>query len=112
MNVTRKMTSKAKLSGRQIRYLLLIALVVLIVALLWFAPASKMDTAQRVVKEIRDYETAHNRLPDSLNEIRETEGKPVHYQKLDERSFKVWYQANADETEVYDSVSNTWFRQP
>ncbi len=106
------MTTKKGITNRQVRYLLVAALVVLIVALLWLAPGSRMDTAQRVVKEIRDYENAHNRLPDSLSEIKETEGKPVHYQKLDERSFKVWYQANADETEVYDSVSNTWFRQP
>jgi hypothetical protein len=111
MNATKKMTPKTKLSGRQIRYLLLAFAVIIVAVLWWFAPASKMDTAQRIVKEIRDYENAHNRLPDSLNEIRESEGKPVHYQKLDDRSFKVWYQANADENEVYDSVSNTWFRQ-
>jgi hypothetical protein len=78
---------------------------------LLFAPASKMDTARRVVKEIRDFQTAHNRLPDSLAEILEKDA-PIHYQKLDDRSFKVWYEANSDETEVYDSVTDTWFRQP
>jgi Sec-independent protein translocase protein TatA len=107
MNATTKMT----MTRTQVRWLLLATMVVLVIALLLFAPASKMDTAQRVVKEIRDFQTAHNRLPDSLAEIREKEAA-VHYQKLDDRSFKVWYEANSDETEVYDSVTDSWFRQP
>jgi hypothetical protein len=112
MNAATKMPSKMKLTRRQAGWLLLAAVVILVIAVLWFAPASKMETAQRVVKEIRAFQTAHNRLPDSLAEIRETEGKPVHYQKLDDRSFKLTYQADSDETEVYDSVTDTWFRQP
>ncbi|UWZ84922.1 hypothetical protein [Occallatibacter riparius] len=96
---------------RQVRLVLLVLAAIVLIAVFWFAPSSKMDTAQRIAREVHDFQYTHNRLPDSLTEIREKEGA-VHYQKLDERSFKVWYQANSDEKEVYDSLSNTWFRQP
>ena len=106
MNATKKM----KTSRNQLRWLLLAAIAILVVAALLFAPASKMDTARRVVQEIRKFQTAQNRLPDSLADIHEKDG-PVHYKKLDERSFKVWYETTTDESEVYDSVTDTWFRQ-
>jgi hypothetical protein len=111
MDATMKRTSKMKPTRRQVRWLVVAAAVVLVIVLVWFAPASKMETAQRIVREIHDYQTAHNRVPDSLVEIREKDSA-IHYQKLDDRSFKVWYQANANEKQVYDSVTNTWFRQP
>jgi hypothetical protein len=107
MNPTTKMT----LPRTQARWLLPAAMVIFVIAALLLAPPSRMDTARRVVQEIRNLQTAQNRLPDSLAEIREKEAA-VHYQKLDDRSFKVWYEANSDETEVYDSVTDTWFRQP
>lgn len=103
--------SKVTTKRRQVRLILLVIAAIVLVAIFWFAPSSKMDTAQRIVREVHDFQNAHNRVPDSLAEIREKEGA-VHYQKLEERSFKVWYQATADEKEVYDSLSNTWFRQP
>jgi hypothetical protein len=111
MTATTKMTSKMNPARRWLRWLLLAAGVILVIFLLRFAPVSKMESAQRIVREIRAYQTAHNRLPDSLSDIREKDG-PIHYQKLDDRSFKVSYQANPDQTEVYDSVTDTWFRQP
>ena len=101
---------KATTKRRQVRLILLGLAAIALIAVFWFAPASKMDTAERIAREVHDFQYAHNRLPDSLSEIREKEGA-VHYQKLDDRSFKVWYQATADEKEVYDSLSNTWFRQ-
>ena len=104
-------TTKLPITRNQQRWMLLAAVVILVIAVLWLAPASRMDTARRVVQEIRNFQTAQNRLPDSLTEIREKDG-PIHYKKLDDRSFKVWYEANSQETEVYDSVTDTWFRQP
>ena len=100
-----------KLTRRQVRWLLLAAGIILVIVLFLFAPASRMETAQRIVREIQAYETAHNRLPDSLTDIREKDSD-IHYKKLDDRSFQIWYQANTDEKQVYDSVTNTWFRQP
>ena len=100
-----------KLSRWQARWLLLAVAVILVIVLFRFAPASKMETAQRIVGEVHAYQTAHNRVPDSLTEIGE-KGGDIHYKKLDDRSFQIWYQANADEKQVYDSVTNTWFRQP
>jgi hypothetical protein len=100
-----------KPTRRQARWILLAAGIILVIVLFWFAPASKMETAQRIVREVHAYQTAHNRVPDSLTEIGE-KGGDIHYKKLDDRSFQIWYQANADEKQVYDSVTNTWFRQP
>jgi hypothetical protein len=111
MSATTKRTSKMNPTRRKARWLILAAGVILVIVLLRFAPVSKMESAQRIVREIRTYQTAHNRLPDSLADIREKDG-PIHYQKLDDRSFKVSFQANPNQTEVYDSVTDTWFRQP
>ncbi len=99
---------------RQLGRLLLPAVALVVIAVLWFLPGSKMETATRIVKEIRTFQTAHNKLPDSLSEIGEKDdtSAPVHYQKLDERSFRVWSEANSDEREVYDSVADTWYREP
>jgi hypothetical protein len=104
-------STNMKTTHNRLRWFLAAGFILLVIALLRFGPSSKMDTAQRIVKEIKAFQTANNRLPDSLTEVGEKANSTIHYQKLDDRSFKVWYEANSQENQVYDSVTDAWFLQ-
>jgi hypothetical protein len=97
-----------------VRWLVLAAIVLLTFVVWRFSGDPHMNTAKRVVRELRAFEYAHNRLPDSLDEIGEKNAgaDSVQYQRLDERTFKVRVDLVSGESEVYDSVADQWIRQP
>ncbi len=70
----------------------------------------KINKGNEIASKIEQFRSENRRLPNSLSEIgfAETETGPVHYKKVSEQKFILWFGKELGESEVYDSETKQW----
>lgn len=70
----------------------------------------KHKAAEQVIDKIEAYKAHNLKLPDNLTALglEEKEEDPVHYEKLTDTSYQVWYGQELGESKTYSSKSKTW----
>lgn len=65
--------------------------------------------AQTIILKVENFNKKEGRLPVDVSEIGliELENSPAFYQKIDDKSYQVWY-AVGFESKIYNSITKKW----
>ena len=90
--------------------LLIIAIVALPPANLWWYKRQCIKQALQIERQIESYRASHGKYPDSLSQIGivETESGPIYYERKSESSYILWFGTILGESEKFDSTTRKW----
>lgn len=71
--------------------------------------SERREYAKNLILKVEEFKTKEGRYPNDVSEmdIQETEDSPAHYQKINDKSFEVWY-AVGFESQIYNSITKEW----